>query len=385
MARRSARLAATWPPTRCGGWAASRDHCRTGRRLQESTIEWRRAQAADALAHPPETLDPVQHAKIRNLGQAIHALGDMKREQKDPGCVPPYLEAMKLFQRIGGRREESMSVYNLGRAYEEVPGIRDLDEAERWYSRDRALMADDDIRGHIGLQIQLGNLASRRLEESRNAGGPPGQQTRHANAAIAAYRQALTLIPADDIEARGTTYNQLGLVYRSVGQLDLSFEYLQKAVQCLVDSSNRYGAGAARCNAAKSLLLSGRFAEALLFYRAGLRFRKHWRRRERGNGRDAATGQDARRDARPDERKRAVTDSDWLNRLPGHQETAGRRGRRQAAGDRRRRHRRRALRRQRGRRGELRAADPAPRRAQTELPGYRACHRLSRPCERPGV
>lgn len=251
---------------------AEHDHdWATAWRLRESSIEWRRGQAADVLANPPETLDPVQHNKIRNLGQAIHSLGDIKREQKDPGCVQSYLEAMKLFQRIGGRREESMSAYNLGRAYEEVPGIRDLDQAERWYNRYLALMADDDITGHIALQIELGNLAQQRFEESRKAGEAPEQQARHANAAIAAYQKALELIPADEIEALGTTYNQLGIICRAAGQLAKSFDYLQKAIQCMVDCSNRYGAGAARCNAAKSLALAGRFEEALLFYRAGLR------------------------------------------------------------------------------------------------------------------
>jgi tetratricopeptide (TPR) repeat protein len=185
--------------------------------------------------------------------------------------VQSYLEALELFQRIGGRREESMSAYNLGRAYEEIPGIRDLDQAERWYNRDLTLMADDDIRGHRALQIQLGNLAKQRFEESRKAGEAPEQQARHGNAAIAAYQEALKLTPADQIEALGTTYNNLGNICRAAGQLDASFDYLQKAIQCMVDSSDRYGAGSARCNAGKTLGLAGRYEEALLFYRAGLR------------------------------------------------------------------------------------------------------------------
>ena len=66
---------------------------------------------------------------------AIEGLGHILREQGKSGCVDSYLEAMSLYQRIGDRQAEGVVAFNLGHAYKDIPGVRDLDQAERWYKR----------------------------------------------------------------------------------------------------------------------------------------------------------------------------------------------------------------------------------------------------------
>jgi tetratricopeptide (TPR) repeat protein len=158
----------------------------TAQRLQRAVIAGRREQAAGLLDRPPETLDFEQYTRVRNLGSAIHALGDLLREQRDPGCVAPYLEATALNARIGARREEEMAAHNLGRAYADIEQLRDLEEAQRWYQRALELLDDGDTLGHARLKGQLGNLAGTRFREGQKAKAADQQLLAHANAAIRA-------------------------------------------------------------------------------------------------------------------------------------------------------------------------------------------------------
>jgi tetratricopeptide (TPR) repeat protein len=261
--------------TRTRDWQAAE-------KLQETAIAWCRKQAKAPLALPPEELDETQRNLIRNLAVAVHARGDSLREQHDPGCVQPYLEATALCQRIGARREESMAAHNLGRAYEEIPGMRDLDESERWYRRDLELLEDDDTLGRARLQVQLGNLATQRYRDALLArvksGGFQGpvpilgpELARLANTAIGAYMASLKLLPADATDDFAVTYNQLGLIYRYVGRPGTAFEYIQKSIMFQEQQADRYGAGTARGNAAEALEEAGRYRDALLYARASLR------------------------------------------------------------------------------------------------------------------
>jgi CHAT domain-containing protein len=115
--------------------------------LQEAIITWHRHRSASALAARPETLGESQQRSIRNLAVAVEGLGHILLEQEKPGCLDLYLEAMSLNQRIGNRRAEGIVAYNLGRAYVEVPGVDDLDQAERWFQRQLELAETHDTLG----------------------------------------------------------------------------------------------------------------------------------------------------------------------------------------------------------------------------------------------
>ncbi len=42
---------------------------------------------------------------------------------------------LPLCHRIGDRPAEAVAAFNLGHAYKDIPALRDLDQAERWYRR----------------------------------------------------------------------------------------------------------------------------------------------------------------------------------------------------------------------------------------------------------
>ena len=56
-------------------------------------------------------------------------------EQNHADCVTAYREALDLAELLSLRSEAATAAYNLGCAYERIPDIRDLDQAEHWYRR----------------------------------------------------------------------------------------------------------------------------------------------------------------------------------------------------------------------------------------------------------
>jgi len=243
----------------------------TAVRLQEAAIARDSQQAAGPLAIPPEALGDIQRTHVRNYAVALHRLGDIRREQLDPACVPSYLKAIELCQRIAARREESMAAYNLGRAYEEVPKIRDLDKADYWYERDLELLEDDDTAGRASLMTELGNLALERRRDAEIADAPAGQLAQYADTAIASYLESLKLTSTQATAGLAVVHNQLGVAYRHIGQYDTALVHFRKSIKYQEAQSSPYGAGSARCNAARALEDAGHYRDALLYARAGLR------------------------------------------------------------------------------------------------------------------
>ena len=124
-----AKEARDWPPPpRC-----SRQGSRgTGTRFP------RRVGVAD------DSLTPHQQLQIRNLAAALSDLGLFSLAQGAPSCLPYYQEALTLSQRIGDRAAEALVAFNLGNAFLDVPGLRDLDQAEHWYRHSLSLREDSD-------------------------------------------------------------------------------------------------------------------------------------------------------------------------------------------------------------------------------------------------
>ena len=112
--------------------------------------------AAAALALPPDKLDDTQRNAIRTLAMSLGEMGQIQREQGKRDCVASYEEAAELLHRIGDRPAEAVTAFNLGRAYQDLPALRNLDEAERWYQRSLELRAEGDRKGKGGCMAQLG-------------------------------------------------------------------------------------------------------------------------------------------------------------------------------------------------------------------------------------
>jgi hypothetical protein len=243
----------------------------TAQKLQHTVIAWHRQDAATALTTPPEQLSDRQRNQIRNLGAALHELGEILREQGDPGCLQPYHEAIKLTQRIGARREEATVAFNLGHAYKDIPELRDLDQAQHWYQHRAGLLDDRDTLGQARTIGQLGNIAYERFRDARTAGADQETQLRHLNDAASAHHQKLELLPADEVNEHATAHNQLGNIYSEAGDTDQALAHYQKAIHYRELQDNTYRAGTTRFNTALTLARAGRRHDALLYARAALR------------------------------------------------------------------------------------------------------------------
>jgi tetratricopeptide (TPR) repeat protein len=252
---RLARLARDWPA------AAA---------LQTARTAWNRDLAAAALATPPASLTPLQRGRIRSLALNLEELGQILRYQADPGCLPYYQEALGLYKRIGGRHEEAELAINLGNAYMEVPGLRDLDQAEYWCGHSLRLRTDSDHLGRAKSLSQLGVIALYRFDDAKAAAAAASVLLEHLNAALRYCLQARELDPPDDHESRAADENQLGAIYAKAGDTEQALRHFQQSLWHQEARGYIYGAGQGRYNIAVLLAGAGRVSDALLYARAAL-------------------------------------------------------------------------------------------------------------------
>jgi hypothetical protein len=159
--------------------------------LQNAVIAWDRDQAAEALAGPPASLTAYQRTRIRYLAVDPSDLGNILLLQEDPGCVPHSQEALTLAQRLGDRVWEAQVAGSLGNAHVRVPGLRDLDQAEKSFQRSLRLRPDSDRLGRARNLGSLGRIALERFDDALAAGEAEPVLLEHLNSALRNYQQAL--------------------------------------------------------------------------------------------------------------------------------------------------------------------------------------------------
>jgi tetratricopeptide (TPR) repeat protein len=153
----------------------------------------------------------------------------------------------------------------------QLPALRDLDAAERWYRRSLDLFAADDRLGRSKGLSQLGYVAWERFKDARQTHAPEAELLNHLNAAAGYYNQGLALLPPDAVDALAVTHNQLGLIYKDAGDLERALYHYNQDIHYDEMAGNLYGAGQTRFNIALALQGVGRFVDALLYARAALR------------------------------------------------------------------------------------------------------------------
>jgi tetratricopeptide (TPR) repeat protein len=124
-----------------------------------------------------------------------------------------YEEALGVAEQIGDRPVAAIAAFNLGTAHMDIPAIRDLPQAERWYRRSLELRDERDRLGRGKCLGQLGYVAFERFQEARSAGRPEAELVGHLNTAVGFYHQALDLLPDNAVNDLAVTHNQLGMIY----------------------------------------------------------------------------------------------------------------------------------------------------------------------------
>ncbi len=239
-------------------------------RLQHAAITWDRKNAAAALATPDAELTERQSNQLRTLAASLLHLGGILRLQDDPGCLAHYEEALSLCPRIGARQEEAIIANNLGNAYEQVPGLVDLDQAERWYRHSLELRAEHDRFGRAHCLANLGDIAIQRFDDARENAADEAELLGYLNAALHNHLQALDLRPADYLEGLAVSHNQIGAIYNRSGDTRQALYHYQKAIKHHEDRGHVYSAGQTRYNVALILARDGRPGDALHYARAAL-------------------------------------------------------------------------------------------------------------------
>jgi tetratricopeptide (TPR) repeat protein len=241
----------------------------TAHRLQTARVAWNRDLAAEALTTDTTHVNDHQRNAIRTLGASLQDLGEIAREQGDVDCVAHFQEAADLLRRIGARTEESVVAYKIGIAYHDIPALRDLDQAEKWYRRSLDLLDPSDGLRRASATAQLGMVARLRFNDAEAAGASNAVLDDYLTTAADLYHEALRLTPVGASTAAIRT--ALGTIYADAGQLDVALRHFQKAIKNDEDASDRHGAGQTRHNVAVALARVGRYVEALLYARAALR------------------------------------------------------------------------------------------------------------------
>jgi tetratricopeptide (TPR) repeat protein len=257
-------------------------------RLQNLAVAWAREQAVTALAAPASQLTPGQRNQIRSVSVSLVYLGHILRSQEDPGCLPYYQESLTLAQHIEDTAEESMLAGSLGNAYLEVPTLRDLDQAQRWYQHGLDLEPEHNRVGRAKSLASLATVAYERFLEARAARQPGPVLLDHLNKALDGYQQALELFPADDAENLAATHNQIGNIYSDAGDTRALHHY-QQSIKHEEARGDTHGAGQTRFNIALLLQDDGHLDGALHYARAALH---DFERTGPGAAKDAADARD---------------------------------------------------------------------------------------------
>jgi hypothetical protein len=240
-------------------------------RLQRVCVDWDRRRAASLLARPAELLSDGEKNTIRTLSISTEEFGNILREQGKAECAEIYKEVIKLNDFIGDNVGSAVTAFNLGHAYKDLPALRNLDEAERWYRRSLELHAEGDRLGRGKCHNQLGATAFKRFNDAKKEGKTEEELLKHLNTAVDYYQQALALLPPDAVDDLAVTHNQLGVIYKEAGDLESALYHYNQDIHYDELAGNQYGAGQTRFNIAILLAQNRRLSDALLYARAALR------------------------------------------------------------------------------------------------------------------
>jgi len=240
-------------------------------RLQRIQVDEQRRNAASLLTRPAESLSAREKNTLRTLAVSVEQLGHIQRDQGKPECADAYKESIPLYQQIDDKPAEAVLVFNLGHAYANLPALRNLDEAERWYRRSLELNVEGDRQGNAGCYSQLGLIEYEKFNEAQKAKQPDEQLLKYLNAAVKWYHLALENDSPDNPADLATDHNALGVLYMKAGDMERALYHYNQGIHFTEVSGNLYEAGRYRRNLAIALANQGRLSDALLYARAALR------------------------------------------------------------------------------------------------------------------
>jgi hypothetical protein len=183
-------------------------------------LAWSRGKVEGALTTPADIVTEVQRSQILNYAVDLADHGHILIDQNDPGCLSYFQESMTLAERYGGGKLlQAQLAVALGSTYLTVAGLRDLDQAERWFRRSLSLRPEGDALGRAVCLGSLAKVGEARFMAARDASAPDSDLEKHLNDSLRDALAALELSPADDHGSRAITESQIGTVYQHAGDV----------------------------------------------------------------------------------------------------------------------------------------------------------------------
>ncbi len=235
-------------------------------RLARAIIVWERRECEQIKLEDPPRLNPSEKKKLRDLAIATARLADILRDKGNTGCLGLNEEALHIYRAIEDRIGVSIRLHNMGHVFKNVPRLRDLDKAARYYSQAYKSYPEQDRLARAQCLGQLGAVSLERLQEGINTGKSEHDLLIHLNAGIKYYRTALQMEPPDAVPDLARTHGQLGLAYHfSKTEQTRSLHHFEQSVRYFDLSGEWFESAEVRMNAAQVLTSLSRFDEALVY------------------------------------------------------------------------------------------------------------------------
>jgi len=257
-------------------WSFVMDHClrvvyRVGDLKQAESIarrilRWERAACRSIKKKAVTDLGPADRKKLQFLGIAVGRLADIKRDMGDPECLRLNRESIRIYRTLQDRAQLSVRLFNLGHVFKNVPQLRNLDEAAKYYTEAYKSYPEHDYLARAQCLGQLGALSLARLENGVESGLSERQMLRHLNDSVHYYEDALRMIPSDALIDLARVHNQLGAVLRfSKAEHLRAVDHFKKAIALFEVAQEWLESAIARVNVAQMLAILSRKEEAQEF------------------------------------------------------------------------------------------------------------------------
>ena len=248
-----------------GVYAAARlRHLPRAEQLQRLCLHWDREEAAPFITTASEQWDEDARQVVRRWAESLYRLSSIMRKQ---GFPEPKVdqEAVDLVQQLGETETASQWTFELGLAYTDEPGVRNLDQADRWFQQSLALRDEDDRLGRAGCYSELGRVSWELFGMARKANMAQTDLMRHLSDTRQHYIRAIENDPPDDWVKLAHHNQELGHICFALGDLGRALPYYREAIRYYERQGDVSEAANTRFTLAVSLRDDGRLAEARRF------------------------------------------------------------------------------------------------------------------------
>ena len=239
-------------------------HLPRAEQLQRLCLHWDHEEAVAILAVPLEEWNDEARRVVRRCADSYYRLSDILRKQ---GFPEPKIdqEAIDLAEKLGESETAAQWTFELGLAYTDEPGVRNLPQADRWFQQSLGFREEDDRLGKAACYAELGRVAWELFGMARKSNMAQVDLMRHLSDARQHYMRAIENDPPDDWVKLANHNQELGHICFALGDLGRALPYYREAIRYYERQGDVSGAANTRFTLALSLRDDGRLAEARKF------------------------------------------------------------------------------------------------------------------------